>query len=89
MQRLSAVLQDDQGRKDISPKRSEQSVRSLVEVIGDLSVDQYTRSHAKEFLQSYSKQKTSTRAECSAPAATFAALWLKLKIARANAILSA
>ena len=89
MQPLSAVLQVYQGRKDISPKRSEQYFRRLVEVIVDLPVDQYTRSHAKEFLQSYSRQKTSTRAECSAPAATFAALWLKLKIARANAILSA
>ena len=61
MQNLSAVFQEYQDLKDISPKPSEQSVRRLIEVVGDLPIDQYTRSHAKEFLQSYSKQKTSTR----------------------------
>ena len=88
VQPLSAVCQDYQDRKDINPKRSEQYFRRIVEVVGDLPIDQYTRSHAKEFLQFYSKQKTSTRAECSAPASTFGALWLKLKNAKASAVLS-
>ena len=61
MEVLSAVFQEYQDLKDISPKPSEQSVRRLIEVVGDLPIDQYTRSHAKAFLQSYRKQKTSTR----------------------------
>ena len=58
---LSEVFREFLYLKDINPKPSEQSVRRLIEVVGDLPVDQYTREHAKAFLASYSRQKTSTQ----------------------------
>ncbi|MBT5822318.1 MAG: tyrosine-type recombinase/integrase [Rhodobacteraceae bacterium] len=58
---LSEVFDEFLDLKEINPKPSEQSVRRLIEVAGDLPVDQYTRSHAKAFLASYHEQKTSTR----------------------------
>ncbi|EET49308.1 tyrosine-type recombinase/integrase [Thalassobium sp. R2A62] len=58
---LSEVFGEFLDLKEINPKPSEQSVRRLIEVAGDLPVDQYARSHAKAFLASYSEQKTSTR----------------------------
>ena len=61
MEVLSAVFQEYQDLRGMNPKPAVQSVERLIEVVGDLPIDQYTRSHAKEFLQSYSKQKTSTR----------------------------
>jgi len=61
MTNLSSVYQEYLYLKDINPKPSEQSVNRLIEVIGDLPVQDYTRDHAKLFLESYNKQKTSTR----------------------------
>ncbi|MDG1085279.1 MAG: integrase [Planktotalea sp.] len=58
---LSEVFDEFLDLKEINPKPSEQSVRRLIEVAGDLPVDQYTRSHAKAFLAFYHEQKTSTR----------------------------
>ena len=58
---ISEVYQEYLYLKDINPKPSEQSVKRLIEVVGDLPVDQYTREHAKAFLASYSGQKTGTR----------------------------
>ena len=58
---FSEVYQEYLYLKDINPKPSEQSVKRLIEVVGDLPVDQYTRDHAKAFLASYSGQKTGTR----------------------------
>ena len=59
----------------MNSKPSEQSVKRLIEVVGDLPIDQYTRSHAKEFLQSYSNQKISTqrrRLQCLAAIMNYA-----------------
>ncbi len=61
MEVLSAVFQEYQDLRGMNPKPAVQSVERLIEVVGDLPIDQYTRSHAKAFLQSYRKQKTSTR----------------------------
>ena len=75
MQTLSAVYQEYQDLREMNPKPSEQSVKRLIEVVGDLPIDQYTRSHAKEFLQSYSNQKTSTqrrRLQCLAAIMNYA-----------------
>lgn len=58
---LSEVFQEFLDLKEINPKPSEQSIKRLIRVVGDLPVDQYTRSHAKAFLASYEGQKTSTR----------------------------
>lgn len=58
---LSEVYREFLELKEINPKPSEQSVKRLIRVVGDLPVDQYTRSHAKAFLASYEGQKTSTR----------------------------
>ena len=58
---LSEIYREYLDLKEINPKPSEQSVRRLIEVAGDLPVDQYIRSHAKAFLASYEGQKTSTR----------------------------
>ncbi len=58
---LSEVYREFLDLKEINPKPSEQSVKRLIRVVGDLPVDQYTRSHAKAFLASYEGQKTSTR----------------------------
>ncbi len=42
---LSEVFDEFLDLKEINPKPSEQSVWRLIEVAGDLPVDQYTRIH--------------------------------------------
>ena len=55
---LSEVFREFLYLKDINAKPSEQSVRRLIEVVGDLPIEDYTRENAKAFLASYSGQKT-------------------------------
>ena len=40
---LSEVFREFLYLKDINPKPSEQSVKRLIEVVGDLPVEEYTR----------------------------------------------
>ena len=40
---LSEVFREFLYLKDINPKLSEQSVKRLIEVVGDLPVEEYTR----------------------------------------------
>ena len=61
MERLKTVFQEYQELKGITSQASEQAVSRLIALAGNLPVDQYTRQHAKEFLESYGKQKTGTR----------------------------
>ncbi|MCH2096143.1 MAG: hypothetical protein MK160_13670, partial [Rhodobacteraceae bacterium] len=42
------VYQEYQNLREMNPKPSEQSVKRLIEVVGDLPIDQYTRSQAQE-----------------------------------------
>ncbi|MCH2168681.1 MAG: integrase, partial [Oceanicola sp.] len=60
MERLRTVAKEYQELKGVDPQTSDHAVSRLIAVAGNLPVDQYTRQHAKEFLDSYRKQKTST-----------------------------
>ena len=61
MGRLKAVSQEYQELKGVSSQALEQAESRLIALAGNCPVDQYTRQHAKEFLEPYRKQKTSTR----------------------------
>ena len=51
MEMVNAFLPEDQDL-DGSTRASKQSLGRLIDGVGNLPIDQYTRSHAKAFLQS-------------------------------------